>query len=63
MPNSKLKDYTVFYRVTEGRCAIIRTTSPKQARLRAKLYLDNCCEVSASVHAGLQTIVTRVRDC
>ena len=59
----RLKEYTVFYRVIEERCAAVRATSPKQAQRQIELYLDNGRPVPASVHVDTQSLVTKVRDC
>ena len=63
LKGSRLKEYTVFYRVIEDRCAIVRATSPKQAQRQVELYLDNGRTVPASVHVDTQSLVTEVRDC
>lgn len=58
---TRFKDYTVFYRVIEQRCTVVRASSPKQARLRVEEYLDNDMPVPASIHADTQSLVTKVR--
>jgi hypothetical protein len=58
----KLKDYMVFYQVTEERCAVVRAASPKQARHHVELYLDHCRPVPASVHIDTQSVVAGVRE-